>query len=1112
MILAESGDPEAQYQWANRMMEGGSLENDTERAEIYSYLNQASNAEFRPARIQLSQLLLNGTFGNARKQEGLATIELLAREGLPEYQSKLALLYTEGELVEQDQDRAAELFRLAAGKDDPYATYWVANEELKDLNLSKDRIQKLESTLETSGKSGVGEAFFVLAQRADSRKDAQTAESLYYKAAKLGHPQSMYRTGIAYLRKGNHPTYAPLGFEFLSKALDGGATDALFALSVAYDKGLGSQIDKEKAVELERSAALLKSVKAISSILDKALEKESWDYEESINIAAWRNWGKGILSPRQLLIGERLPFSDEIFFELVDHRIKQYQLQAKVVRSNYDSRAPKLSEEENEFLQTSYEERYQDRKSLYLAARSDPTGKRQLEFSKILLEQDRSDAEILKWIRASSLRENPDAGVFLYKAYIDKRLETTEQEALQQLARSTALKHPEAVYLESQRLLENANSHGQYIRTIHFLLDSSEQYPEVDKQIRDLLENRKGVETRDPRIRSYMEKLANEGNLYIKYLLESYKLMVYESNWEVTSFLSVNHAANEIVQSLGYGTSNYLLSGLDERTRTATKIENLEEGILSSVKAIEELAAKEQYEASICLSIWKYFGYYGKTDQKVAYNLWKNVHSRTPTADTFLILGICKYTGFHETKDYELASDFIRSAAEKDSEYAASFFSDLDKNVEPNTYLFDTIYRAKKLKNAESMYVLGAQLKADNRLSEKESAQGYLKWIGEAAKNGHAEAMQAIGIAFFEGDGVERNRTRAIRYLEQSAKLGLEEAQYYTGFFYAMGEDIPQDLDKAVTFLEMAADQGNVKAQNLLSNIRTASTKDSLNEEPDGAIRNLFVASVFDEDHFPISPKIVADGKAHPIVDVRQSRPMFLQGKKKSLAKQETSLAIFAAEDFASQKVEITRLEYSAPVVSSEGGIVYTGQEASSTFFFIPDSMIDNCLALLVYKEQGNYSYIWKRVGKLQPDKEYIARFKLNFRYFNQENLAIYFFNDGKEVLSNGRRQLQFFIDSGLKKFTDSRDKLTEESTKSDKNPSLFKDLKYYVSESGDSISNIKVTLHISKYGYVKSLNISGTKDTTILNSLIQQLSRATVYPKIIGGKPSSSKIAYTFN
>ena len=81
------------------------------------------------------------------------------------------------------------------------------------------------------------------------------------------------------------------------------------------------------------------------------------------------------------------------------------------------------------------------------------------------------------------------------------------------------------------------------------------------------------------------------------------------------------------------------------------------------------------------------------------------------------------------------------------------------------------------------------------------------------ADSGNTYAAYAFGKLLRQGDIVQKDVLKAIRYLTDAAEAGNANAMYVLGKLYLVGEDVPQDKEAALRWLTQSAEQGNTYAQ-----------------------------------------------------------------------------------------------------------------------------------------------------------------------------------------------------------------------------------------------------------------------------------------------------------
>ena len=67
-----------------------------------------------------------------------------------------------------------------------------------------------------------------------------------------------------------------------------------------------------------------------------------------------------------------------------------------------------------------------------------------------------------------------------------------------------------------------------------------------------------------------------------------------------------------------------------------------------------------------------------------------------------------------------------------------------------------------------------------------------------------------------KGDGVEKNKEKAVKWYRKGAKRGDANAQYNLGRMYEKGDGVEKNKEKAVEWYQKGAEQGNIDAQRKL--------------------------------------------------------------------------------------------------------------------------------------------------------------------------------------------------------------------------------------------------------------------------------------------------------
>ena len=73
-----------------------------------------------------------------------------------------------------------------------------------------------------------------------------------------------------------------------------------------------------------------------------------------------------------------------------------------------------------------------------------------------------------------------------------------------------------------------------------------------------------------------------------------------------------------------------------------------------------------------------------------------------------------------------------------------------------------------------------------------------------AAESGHEGALYQLGLMYYRGEGVKKDRRKALEYCQEAGSKGLAEAQLHCGRMYLKGEGTKKDSKKALRWFEKA--------------------------------------------------------------------------------------------------------------------------------------------------------------------------------------------------------------------------------------------------------------------------------------------------------------------
>lgn len=97
---------------------------------------------------------------------------------------------------------------------------------------------------------------------------------------------------------------------------------------------------------------------------------------------------------------------------------------------------------------------------------------------------------------------------------------------------------------------------------------------------------------------------------------------------------------------------------------------------------------------------------------------------------------------------------------------------------------------------------------------------------------GNTKAQYALGVCYYEGEGVKISNTRAIYWFRKLAEKRDVQGYFGLGMCYYEGKGTEQSYEKAIYWFERAAEQGNIEAQYTLGicYYESAESKENMKE------------------------------------------------------------------------------------------------------------------------------------------------------------------------------------------------------------------------------------------------------------------------------------------
>ena len=121
-----------------------------------------------------------------------------------------------------------------------------------------------------------------------------------------------------------------------------------------------------------------------------------------------------------------------------------------------------------------------------------------------------------------------------------------------------------------------------------------------------------------------------------------------------------------------------------------------------------------------------------------------------------------------------------------------------------------------------------AQVALGRWLREREQWAESTRWYRQSAEQGDPGARYGLGLAYYRGRGVVRDRVRAFELMFQSARSGYAVAEYGVGLSYEDGHGTQRDAAKSRRWIQRAADKGLEEAREKLKSLDMAPTAEAI--------------------------------------------------------------------------------------------------------------------------------------------------------------------------------------------------------------------------------------------------------------------------------------------
>lgn len=193
--------------------------------------------------------------------------------------------------------------------------------------------------------------------------------------------------------------------------------------------------------------------------------------------------------------------------------------------------------------------------------------------------------------------------------------------------------------------------------------------------------------------------------------------------------------------------------------------------------------------------------------------------------ESYYVLGICYVTGKVLPQDNKNGVKYLQKAADMNILVApvvdkillplyleGEGVQDDEKAITACCGVKLNIDRAEAMNSIGMMYYNGEGV-------DKNTTKAF-NWFKRAANAGNATAQYNTAVAYYYGIGVNKSLTENRKWLKMAAENGNADAQFNLGGAYITGVGVPQNMTEAKYWLQKAADQGHKEAKEELEALR----------------------------------------------------------------------------------------------------------------------------------------------------------------------------------------------------------------------------------------------------------------------------------------------------
>lgn len=106
--------------------------------------------------------------------------------------------------------------------------------------------------------------------------------------------------------------------------------------------------------------------------------------------------------------------------------------------------------------------------------------------------------------------------------------------------------------------------------------------------------------------------------------------------------------------------------------------------------------------------------------------------------------------------------------------------------------------------------------RSSTKQTSTSAPEGYSKTLVDMAKAGNVDAQAYLGMCYEQGNGVQKDESKALYWYDKAASQGNAYAQAYSAMMYLQGRGTEVDEQKAFRLAQSSANQSNMYGQYIL--------------------------------------------------------------------------------------------------------------------------------------------------------------------------------------------------------------------------------------------------------------------------------------------------------